>query len=331
MSKIEWTEQTWNPVVGCTKVSQGCKHCYAETQFPRLRNRCGYGDKFTDVRFLPDRLDQPLKRKKPTLYFVNSMSDLFHEDLTDGQIAEVFAVMMRAHWHTFQVLTKRPERMEAFFKGRQAPDNVWLGVSVEDCRDGVPRIAYLQRVPAKTRFLSIEPLIGDVGQINLEGIHWVIVGGESGHKARPMNPKWAESVRNQCRSACVPMLFKQWGSWGEDGVKRPKKENGRMLDGELWDAYPHCYPKPKIELAKTGEMVGDESCYVDAARALPVGKRFVKHTQFATHADVDRAVQAGHISTRSGAAYKASITICDKMKEISVEVSLTEKLAAGTV
>lgn len=190
-SRIEWTEQTWNPTVGCTKVSPGCKHCYAETMARRLQamGTRGYENGF-QLTLLPNRLGEPLKRKTPTVYFVNSMSDVFHEDVPDEYIDQVFDVIRKTPWHTYQILTKRSERMMAYFAGRQAPDNAWLGVSVEDQKYGVPRIDHLRKVRAKIRFLSVEPLLEDLNQIDLSGIHWVIVGGESGPLARPMQEEW---------------------------------------------------------------------------------------------------------------------------------------------
>lgn len=239
VSRIEWTEQTWNPMVGCTKISPGCKHCYAESMAHRLQamGTPGYEQGFT-LRLLPDRLDDPLKRKKATVYFVNSMSDLFHESAPDEYINRVFEVMAQAHWHTFQVLTKRADRLASFFKGRDLPPNIWLGVSVEDKKYGVPRIDYLRQVPAHIRFLSVEPLLEDVGKLDLTDIHWVIVGGESGPKARPMQQSWVENIRRQCQKADVAFFFKQWGGWGADGVKRAKKQNGRHLNGRTWDEMP---------------------------------------------------------------------------------------------
>lgn len=239
-SKIEWTEQTWNPVTGCTKVSPGCKHCYAEVMAHRLQamGAGGYSRGF-QLTLHPERLQQPMKRKKPTVYFVNSMSDLFHEDVPDEYIAEVMGIMAQTPQHTYQVLTKRAERLPDFFSRHPAPANMWLGVSVEDRKYGVSRIAHLQQVQgASIRFLSIEPLLEDVGELNLAGIDWVIVGGESGHHARPMHPEWAESVRDQCEAAEVAFFFKQWGGWGADGVRRNKKENGRKLEGSEYNNYP---------------------------------------------------------------------------------------------
>jgi protein gp37 len=239
MSKIEWTEQTWNPITGCTKVSPGCKHCYAETMAKRLQamGAAGYGNGFK-LSLLPERLSQPLKRRKPTMYFVNSMSDLFQDEVPFEFVDRVMYVIEQTPWHTYQILTKRSTLMRKYFETRQVPANAWLGVSVEDKKYGKPRIADLQAIKAKTRFLSVEPLLEDVGQISLAGIHWVIVGGESGHAARPMKEKWVVGLRDQCHGANVDFFFKQWGSWGKDGVKRSKKANGRNLEGKVWDMIP---------------------------------------------------------------------------------------------
>jgi protein gp37 len=241
-SSIEWTEYTWNPVTGCTKISPGCKHCYAETMSRRLKamGAAGYEDGFK-LALHPERLDQPRKRKRPTTYFVNSMSDLFHEDVPDEFIEKVIAVCKETPQHTYQVLTKRAERLEDFFARRDVPTNVWLGVSVEDKKYGVPRIDHLRRVHAAVRFLSVEPLLGPLGAINLFGIHWVIVGGESGHGARPMASAWAEDIKRQAVAQRVPFFFKQWGAWGADGVRRSKKANGRNLGGREWDEMPLTY------------------------------------------------------------------------------------------
>lgn len=239
-SKIEWTEQTWNPVTGCTKVSPGCKHCYAEVMAKRLQamGASGYEQGFSKVSLMADRLNQPRERKKPTVYFVNSMSDLFHEDVPDAFIDKVFETIASCPQHAFQVLTKRAERMRRYFETRAVPDNAWLGVSVEDKKYGKPRIAELQQVKAKTRFLSIEPLLEDLGRVSLRGIAWVIVGGESGVKARPMKEAWALSIKSQCLTKGVDFFFKQWGTWGQDGVRRSKAANGRTLAGRTWDMIP---------------------------------------------------------------------------------------------
>lgn len=239
-SRIEWTESTWNPVVGCTKLSAGCKHCYAETMARRLQAMGvpGYEHGFRKVRTLPDRLEEPLRRAKPTVYFVNSMSDLFHVQVPDEFIHRVFDTMEAASRHTFQVLTKRAERIEAFTRVRPAASNVWLGVSVENRRHGVPRIDHLRRAAAATKFLSVEPLLEDLGELDLAGIDWVIVGGESGHGARPMKIEWVRRIQEQCREQRIDFFFKQWGAFGSDGLKRTKKANGRQLDGRTWDAMP---------------------------------------------------------------------------------------------
>lgn len=238
-SKIEWTEQTWNPIVGCTKISAGCKHCYAETMAKRLQamGTLGYENGFA-LRLLPERLADPAKRQKPTVYFVNSMSDLFHEKVSESYIERVFDVIAATPQHSYQILTKRAARLARYFRDRAVPPNVWLGVSVENRPHGVPRIDYLRTVRARIRFLSVEPLLDDVGALDLRDIHWVIVGGESGPKARPMKPEWAESVRRQCAEQEVAFFFKQWGGWGADGKRRAKSKNGRLLNGRTWDEMP---------------------------------------------------------------------------------------------
>ncbi len=238
-SRIEWTEQTWNPTSGCTKISPGCKHCYAETMAIRLKamGAQGYANGF-QLAIHPYRLAQPLKRKKPTTYFVNSMSDLFHENIPDAFLDDVFSVISKTPQHTFQILTKRSDRLPSYFTNRKCPKNVWLGVSVEDRTFGLPRIEGLRQVDANIRFLSVEPLLESLGNINLAGIHWVIVGGESGPRARPMQKEWVDEIRMQCEAENVAFFFKQWGGWGVDGKKRAKKENGRELHGRIWDAMP---------------------------------------------------------------------------------------------
>lgn len=239
-SNIEWTEQTWNPVTGCTKVSAGCKNCYAETLSRRLKAMGirGYENGF-EVSLLPQRLIEPIRRRKPTTYFVNSMSDLFHEEVPFWFIDEILEVMECTPQHIYQVLTKRSERMLAYFESdRRAPKNLWLGVSVENKRHGIPRIGNLQRITASVRFLSLEPLLEDLGCLDLTGIHWAIVGGESGPHARRMKEEWVDGIRRQCEDAGVAFFFKQWGSWGSDGIKRSKKRNGRKLEGRTWDECP---------------------------------------------------------------------------------------------
>lgn len=238
-SKIEWTEQTWNPATGCTKVSPGCKNCYAETMAHRLQHMGtpGYENGFK-LTLMPERVEQPLQRKKPTVYFVNSMSDLFHEGIPFSYLDRVFEVIQASPHHTYQILTKRPERMAQYFASRSVPDNAWLGVTVEDRAYGVPRIAVLRSIAAKTRFLSCEPLLEDLGIVDVSGIHWVIAGGESGSGARPMREAWVVSLKNQCERGGVAFFFKQWGAWGHDGKRRNKKANGRLLLNQLWDQYP---------------------------------------------------------------------------------------------
>lgn len=242
-SKIEWTEATWNPSTGCTKISAGCKHCYAETMARRLQamGAPGYENGFA-FTLMPERLDMPLKIKKPTKFFVNSMSDLFHEQMPFDFLDRVFAVIEQTPWHKYQILTKREHVLQTYCRRRAIPDNVWLGVSVESAKTK-QRIDILRKIPAKIRFLSIEPLIADVGILDLSGIHWVIVGGESGTKARPMRPEWALNVQRQCREQGVAFFFKQWGAWGEDGVKRTKKANGRLFLGREWNEEPRMEEK----------------------------------------------------------------------------------------
>lgn len=235
-SAIEWTDATWNPVRGCVKVSPGCKHCYAETFAERWRGLPDhpYGQGF-DLRLVPEKLDEPLGWRRSRRIFVNSMSDLFQEGVPATFVKSVFETMTRADWHTFQVLTKRDERMRdlvsALPKKLVGHRHVWLGVSVEDRKYGVPRIDVLRDVPAGVRFLSIEPLLEDVGRLDLRGIDWVIVGGESGPGARPMKPEWVVSIRDQCHEQKVPFFFKQWG-----GVQ--KKKQGRLLSGRTYDELP---------------------------------------------------------------------------------------------
>lgn len=238
-SSIEWTEQTWNPTTGCTKVSPGCKHCYAEVMARRLHamGAKGYENGFK-LTILPERLVEPLRRSRPTKYFVNSMSDIFHKNIPDSFIKNIFQVMKDTPQHTYQVLTKRADRMLNFFNNYEAPKNLWMGVSVEDREFGVPRIDRLRKAKVPIRFLSVEPLLEDVGALDLALIHWVIVGGESGNQARPMNQDWVLNVKRQCEEQNVLFFFKQWGGWGIDGKKRGKKKNGRLLLGRTWDAMP---------------------------------------------------------------------------------------------
>lgn len=238
-SRIEWTEQTWNPTTGCTKISPGCKHCYAETMAKRLQamGSPGYDNGF-HLSLMENRLEQPLRRRKPTIYFVNSMSDLFHEEIPDGFLDRVFSVIKETPHHTYQILTKRSKRMHSYFSRQVVPDNVWLGVSVEDRQYGIPRIDDLRTVDSTVQFISAEPLLEDLGKINFSGIHWIIVGGESGPKARPMNAEWVENIHHQCKRSGTAFFFKQWGGWGADGKRRAKKANGRTFNGRTWDEMP---------------------------------------------------------------------------------------------
>lgn len=234
-SAIEWTDATWNPVTGCTKISPGCDHCYAERFAERFRGVEGHPYEVGfDLSLRPERLSQPLKWRTPRMIFVNSMSDLFHKSVPEEFANRVFDTMEQADWHVFQVLTKRSSRMRSFINRRYprsaAPPHIWLGVSVEDERRR-SRIDHLRSTQATVRFLSLEPLIGPVGHMNLDNIHWVIVGGESGPHARPMQIQWAREVRDQCVHAAVPFFFKQWG-----GI-RPKS-GGRLLDGREWNELP---------------------------------------------------------------------------------------------
>ena len=242
MSKIEWTQRTWNPVTGCTKISQGCKHCYAERMAKRLKamsdkgQSTGYHNGFA-VTLHPDRLNDPLTIKQPSTFFVCSMSDLFHDAVPTPFILQVMAVIHEARQHTFQILTKRAERLSLFALDYGLPDNAHVGVTIEN-RDNLDRLRLLKLTQAKKRFLSCEPLLEDLGALDLEGIHWVIVGGENAPKARAMNPLWVRNIRDQCHTQNVPFFFKQWGTWGEDGAKRNKKANGRELDGQIHSQLP---------------------------------------------------------------------------------------------
>lgn len=230
-SAIEWTDATWNPVRGCTKVSPGCKHCYAETFAERFRGVPGHPfEQGFDLRLVPEALGLPLRWRRPRRVFVNSMSDLFHERVPVAFVQQVFAVMERAAQHDFQVLTKRPERLAALAPLLPRSRNIWLGVSVES-QAYTWRAELLGRIPAAVRFLSVEPLLGPIDELPLAGIDWVIVGGESGARARPMDPAWARAIRDQCTRAGVPFFFKQWGGPN-------KKRAGRSLDGRTWDEMP---------------------------------------------------------------------------------------------
>lgn len=230
-SSIEWTDATWNPVTGCTKVSPGCKNCYAERFAERWRGTPGHPyEQGFDLRLWPDRLDIPLSWKKPRRVFVNSMSDLFHKQVPLPFIRRVFETMQKASAHTFQILTKRAERLSSVRLKLEWPPNVWMGVSVENA-DYLHRVHHLRRIPAAVRFISAEPLLGPLPAFDLDGIHWMIVGGESGPRARAMNPEWAKGIRELCIQQGVPFFFKQWGG--------PKKwAAGRKLQGQYWNEFP---------------------------------------------------------------------------------------------
>jgi len=235
-SQIEWTDATWNPVRGCIKISPGCKHCYAETFAERFRGVAGHPyEQGFDLRMVPEKLAEPLKWAESKTVFVNSMSDLFQDGVDDDYVRQVTEIMRLANWHTYQVLTKRAERMRDMLQTQLADAatlrHIWWGVSVEDRRYGLPRIDALRETPAAVRFLSIEPLLEDLGELDLRGIHWVIVGGESGHGARPMEESWVLEIREQCRAARIPFFFKQWG-----GVR--KSAAGRLLEGRAFDEMP---------------------------------------------------------------------------------------------
>ncbi len=237
-TKIEWTEKVWNPSIGCSKVSLGCQNCYAEGFAKRLQaiGIEDYKDSFK-FKILPHRLKDPLNIKKPTKFFVNSMSDLFHENMTFEYLDEIFDVIRKTPQHIYQVLTKRESVMYRYFSTRNVPPNVWIGVTVENGNYKY-RIDTLRKINATIRFVSFEPLIGPVGELDLSGIHWAIVGGESGRKARPINQDWVEDIFHQCKKQKVAFFFKQWGTWGADGVKRNKRINGRKFKEKTWSEFP---------------------------------------------------------------------------------------------
>jgi protein gp37 len=243
-TSIEWTDTTWNPVTGCTKISAGCDNCYAARFSERFRGVPGHPfENGFDLTLRPERVFQPLSWKKPRMIFVNSMSDLFHKAVPKEHIARVFDTMERADWHIYQVLTKRSSLLQKFinnrYENRRAPPHMWFGVSVENAQ-ATSRIVHLQKANAAIRFLSVEPLIGPVGKLDLAGIDWVIVGGESGPRARSMQTSWAVDVRNQCLKAKVAFFFKQWGG-------RSPKSGGRLLEGKEWNEFPMELPWPKTQ------------------------------------------------------------------------------------
>lgn len=246
-SGIEWTESTWNPVTGCNKISPGCKYCYAERMAERLQamGQPNYRNGF-ELTLQPQMLELPLQWKKPQTIFVNSMSDLFHKDVPLEYIQRVFGVMRRAHWHRFQVLTKRADRLAELSPEIDWPENVWMGVSVENA-DYVDRIDDLRTTGAHVKFLSLEPLLGPLKKLKLKNIDWVIVGGESGHRARPMDPAWVTDIRDQCAKADVAFFFKQWGG-------KNKKKAGRVLEGKTYDAMPET--APTVPVARVSRAAG---------------------------------------------------------------------------
>lgn len=248
-SAIEWTDTTWNPVTGCTKISAGCDNCYAARFSERFRGVPGHPfETGFDLTIRPQRLLQPLGWKRPRMVFVNSMSDLFHKEIPQAHIVAVFDTMERADWHTYQVLTKRSSLLQKFintrYRDRPTPRHIWLGVSVEN-EHATSRIAHLQKANVGVRFLSIEPLIAPVGKLNLSGIEWVIVGGESGPRSRPMDARWVIDIRNQCTKARVAFFFKQWGGFSP-------KAGGRLLEGKEWSQFPGRVATPKQHELQTG-------------------------------------------------------------------------------
>ena len=242
--KIEWTEKTWNPSAGCSKISSGCKNCYAESMAKRLQaiGVKGYENGF-EFNIVESRLHDPLKRRKPTIYFVNSMSDIFHEDMPLDYLNRIFNIIENTPHHTYQILTKRADRMHDYLSTRNIPSNIWLGVSVENKSEGLPRIDKLRLLKARVLFLSMEPLLEDLGYVDLRNLDWVIIGGESGNCARPMDIDWVKNIQKQCIDNDIAFFFKQWGTWGADNIKRNKKKNGKILEGKIWQQYPETIEK----------------------------------------------------------------------------------------
>lgn len=267
-STIEWTDATWNPVRGCTKISPGCKHCYAETFAERFRGVKGHPyEQGFDLRLVPEKLAEPIRWKTPKMIFVNSMSDLFHDDVPDAYVVAVAKVMVAAKWHTYQVLTKRAARLRELLNSKlqfaAREPHIWWGVSVEDRKYGVPRIAQLQESRALVKFLSVEPLLEDLGKLDLRHIDWMIVGGESGNGARPVHKDWIISLRDQSRRSGIRFFFKQWG-----GVR--KKAAGRKLDGRTYDEFPDRTQSPVIPPeARESAIQAIESQYL-ATSLLPI-------------------------------------------------------------
>src|SRR5215469_15608155 len=266
VTSIEWTDATWNPVRGCTKISPGCKHCYAETFAERFRGVPGHPyEQGFDLKIVPDKLVEPLRWAAPKAVFVNSMSDLFQVGVEDDYVTAVARVMQMANWHTYQVLTKRADRMRDMLAGPLAfaaqDKHTWWGVSVEDRKHGLPRLEALRQAPAAMKFLSIEPLLEDLGDLDFDGINWVIVGGESGHGARPMDEAWVRNIKRQCDAAGVPFFFKQWG-----GVQKSKR--GRKLGGETFDRMPDRVSGELLPYRERQELIKEVSAW-DVGRQRP--------------------------------------------------------------
>jgi protein gp37 len=267
-SAIEWTDGTWNPVRGCTKISPGCKHCYAETFAERFRGVKGHPyEKGFDLRLVPDKLAEPLRWRASKMIFVNSMSDLFHDAVPDNYIAAVAQVMVAAKWHTYQVLTKRSQRLRKLLntKLRFAAEqrHIWWGVSVEDKKYGLPRMEDLRNADAEVRFLSVEPLLEDLGRVDLRGIDWMIVGGESGSGARPMKKEWVLPLRDQCKRSGVPFFFKQWG-----GVRKAKA--GRRLEGRMYDEFPKRVHHPSMSVVECTSAAREIEAFLLSGDVFPL-------------------------------------------------------------
>jgi protein gp37 len=289
-SKIEWTDATWNPTRGCTRVSPGCQHCYAETWAERFRGVKGHPyERGFDLCLAPQLLLEPFKWGTGKMVFVNSMSDLFHEDISDDYIVQVAHIMQATNWHTYQVLTKRAERMAGLLKTKlrfaATLPYVWWGVSVENKKHGLPRLVALRDAPAIVRFLSCEPLLEDLGELDLCGIHWLIAGGESGPGARPMNPSWVRKLRTQCLKQKVPFFFKQWG-----GVR--KHITGRELDGRTWDDFPARGNIHIPDLRQRRALIQKFEPEADRFR-----QRKAQNTESPMHSDVQRDLDIGRLMT----------------------------------
>lgn len=267
-STIEWTDATWNPVRGCTKISPGCKHCYAETFAERFRGVKGHPyERGFDLRLVPEKLAEPLRWRTSKMIFVNSMSDLFHDAVPDNYIVAVAQVMAAANWHTYQVLTKRSERLRKLLNTKlrfaAQQQHIWWGVSVEDKKYGLPRIEDLRNADAAVRFLSVEPLLEDLGRVALRGIDWMIVGGESGAGARPMKKEWVLPLRDQCKRSGVPFFFKQWG-----GVRKAKA--GRRLDGKTYDEFPSRVRHPILSAADCASIASEIEARFHSGNVFPL-------------------------------------------------------------